>query len=65
MKRILLPILVIGILLLSACGEQVINAVDSDKLLDIAYNQPDKIVTVEGDRHEFRIRGLTCERRIG
>jgi hypothetical protein len=30
-------------------GEQVIDALDTDKLLDIGYNQPDKIVTVEGD----------------
>jgi len=60
MKRILLPILVIGLVFLLASsvvgcqappvnGEQVIDAIDTDKLLDIGYNQPDKIVTVEGD----------------
>ena len=30
-------------------GEQVIDALDTDKLLYIGYNQPEKIVTVEGD----------------
>jgi micrococcal nuclease len=29
-------------------GEQVIDALDTDKLLDIGYKQADKIVTVEG-----------------
>ena len=27
----------------------IIDALDTDKLLDIGYNQPDKIITVEGD----------------
>ena len=30
-------------------GEQVIDALDTDKLLDVVYHQPDKIITVEGD----------------
>ena len=52
-------ILLIGLVLLLASSvvgclappvsEQVIDALDTDKLLDIGYNQPDKIVTVEGD----------------
>jgi hypothetical protein len=53
-------ILLIGLVLLLASsvvgcsappvkGEQVIDALDTAKLLDIGYNQPDKIVTVEGD----------------
>jgi len=53
-------ILLIGLVLLLASsvvacqappvrGGQVIDALDTDKLLDIGYNQPDKIVTVEGD----------------
>ncbi len=53
-------ILLIGLVLLLASsvvgcsappvnGEQVISALDTDKLLDIGHNQPDKIVTVEGD----------------
>ena len=48
------PILLIGLVLLLTssvvgCQAQVIDALDTDKLLDIGYNQPDKIVTVEGD----------------
>ena len=47
-------ILLVGLVLLLAssvvgCQAQVIDALDTDKLLDIGYNQPDKIVTVEGD----------------
>ena len=47
-------ILLVGLVLLLTgsvvgCGEQVIDALDTDKLLDIGYNQPDEIVTVEGD----------------
>ena len=48
-------ILLIGLVLLLASlvvgcqAPPVIDALDTDKLLDIAYNQPDKIVTVEGD----------------
>jgi len=29
-------------------GEEVISALDTDKLLDIGYNHPEKVVTVEG-----------------
>ena len=47
-------ILLVGLVLLLTgsvvgCGEQVIDALDTDKLFDICYNQPDKIVTIEGD----------------
>jgi len=52
-------ILLIGLVLLLASsvagctknlnGEQVIDALDTDKLLDIGYNQSDKIIMVEGD----------------
>jgi len=39
----------VGCLAPPVSEEQVIDALDTDKLLDIGYNQPDKIVMVEGD----------------
>ena len=51
-KRYLILFVGLVLLLTSSvvgCGEQVIDALDTDKLLDIGYNQPDKIITVEGE----------------
>ncbi len=46
---LVLSSLVVGCSAPPANREQVISALDTNKLLDISYNQPDKTVTVEGE----------------